>query len=259
MAEQRFTFVKEKDVEKTKQNTVPKNTERHTVWSSNCYRTWAKARNVEFRDFHPEDSRFPSVPNLEELNVEQMNYWLSRFALEVKKRDGADYRHEVLYSLFCGVNRVIREKYPALSLFHAPELKPLQTTLDGRLKELQAKQQPFTKQADAISCSDESQMWSTGVLGTHSPKAVINTLLYLSGKLFVLRGGQELRELSHDQIEFLERQDGTMAVTYKERVSKTNQGGLKRRKIERKNVQHIEDPMDERSFTFIYHFYVNKW
>ena len=42
-----------------------------------------------------------------------------------------------------------------------------------------------------------------------------------------------------------------MSVTYKEKVSKTNQGGLKRRKIERKIVQHVEDPMDERSFTFI--------
>ena len=67
--------------------------------------------------------------------------------------------------------------------------------------------------------------------------------------------------MTHDQIEFEEKQDGsgTMCITYKEKVSKTNQGGLKRRNVEPKVVQHVEDPLDEKSLTFIYHFYVNKW
>ena len=70
---------------------------------------------------------------------------------------------------------------------------------------------------------------------------LVNTLLFLSAKLFVLRGGHELRSLSSDQIQFEEKQDGYMCVTYKEKVSKTNQGGLKRRKVEQKVVQHLED------------------
>ena len=110
--------------------------------------------------------------------------------------------------------------------------------------------------------SDETAKWKKGVFGTHSPvcpNAVINTLLFLSGKLFVLRGGQELRSWTRDQIEFEQKQDGAMCVTYKEKVSKINQGGLKQRKVEPKIVQHIEDPPDEKSFTLIYHFYLNKW
>ena len=124
---------------------------------------------------------------------------------------------------------------------------------------MQATQQPFKKQCDALSVNDETTMWKQGVFGTHSPDAVINTLLFLSGKLFVLRGRQELRSLSQDQIEFEQNQDGTVCVRHKEKVSKTNQGGLKRRKAERKIVEHMEDPRDERSFSFIYHFYVSKW
>ena len=135
-------------------------------------------------------------------------------------------------------------------------MKPFQNTLDGRLKELQASQPPFKKQSDALSVNDEKEMWTKGVLGTHSPEAVTSISV---GKLFVLRGGQELRALSHDQIEFEERPDGTMRVTYKEKVSKTNQGGLKRRKTECKVVHHIEDLLDERSFSFMYNFYVSKW
>ena len=45
---------------------------------------------------------------------------------------------------------------------------------------------------------------------------------------------------------------------YSKKVSKTNQGGLKRRRQEVKSVEHIEDPTDERSWNFLYHFYLSK-
>jgi len=97
------------------------------------------------------------------------------------------------------------------------------------------------------------------VLGTHSPDTVINTLLFLSGKLFALRGCQEQRDLSHDQFQFTQQDDGSMLVTYVEKVFKTNQGGLKRRRKEMKSVEHVEDPLDDKSFAFIYNFYIMKW
>ncbi|KAK3741563.1 hypothetical protein QZH41_002934 [Actinostola sp. cb2023] len=259
MAKSRFCFVSLKDMEETRENRVPVNTKRHTLWSSNAYKQWAEERNREFEDFNPENIKFPSVPMLKDITVKEIDYWFSRFVLEVKKKDGNDYQHEVLNSLFCGLSRVIKEVHPAISILHSTELKQFQQTLDGRLKELQASQQPFKKQADAITVNDENEMWSKGVLGTHSPHVVINTLMFLSRKLFALRGGKELRELSHKQIEFDETPDGSMLVTFKEKVSKTNQGGLKRRKIEAKLVQHYEDPSDEKSFTYNYFFYINKW
>ena len=79
-------------------------------------------------DFIPENEEFKHVPNIENLNIKEINYWLSRFVLEVRKTDGSEYRHEVLYSLFCGLNRIIQVQHPALNLFHSPELKQLQKT-----------------------------------------------------------------------------------------------------------------------------------
>jgi hypothetical protein len=71
--------------------------------------------------------------------LEEINYWLSKFAVEVRKKDGSDYRHEVLYSLFCGIYEPYdpRKPKPEISLFTTPQLKPFQNALDGRLKELQ--------------------------------------------------------------------------------------------------------------------------
>ena len=62
-----------------------------------------------------------------------------------------------------------------------------------------------------------------------------------------------------DQFEFVEQPAGTMIVKYVEKISKTNQGGLKRRKQEVKRVEHVEDPLHEESFSFIYDFYVSMW
>ncbi|XP_028410790.1 uncharacterized protein KIAA1958-like [Dendronephthya gigantea] len=202
--ENRFLFVTERDVESARENRTPENTTRHALWSSNVYKKWAEARNKEFRDFVPENAEFKHVPNLEDLTVKKINYWFSRLALEVRKVDGGEYKHEVLYSLFCGLNRSIQVKHPALNMSNSPELRPLQQALDGRLKELQATQKPGKKTAAAVSVTDERQMWDAGVLGTGSPDSIINTLLFLTGKLFALRGGKEQRELTRDQFEFVQ-------------------------------------------------------
>lgn len=259
MAEKRFLFVTEKDVQNVRENRTPLNTQKHTMWSSNVYRQWAEARNKAFNDFVAENNEFKRVPDLDCLTIAEINYWLSRFAVEVKKTNGSEYRHEVLYSLFCGLNRLVELRYPNKNLFHSAEFKPLQQALDGKLKELQAAQTPLKRKADAVCIEDENKMWECGVLGTSCPDSVVNKLLFLSGKLFALRGGKEQRELTHDQFQFCEQPNGTMVVKYSEKVSKTNQGGLKRRKHEVKSVEHVEDPRDERSWSFVYHFYVSKW
>ena len=129
MADQRFSFVSDKEVAGTRGKRVAVTTQRHTLWSRNVLEQWAKARNNEFGDFRQESEKFTCVPSIDDVTVEQVDYWFSKLALEVRQRDGLDYRHKVLYSLFCGLNQLIREKYPAISLFHSPELsetiKPL--------------------------------------------------------------------------------------------------------------------------------------
>ena len=106
----RFYFVSDRTVENVRKDRVPKNTIRHTTWSTNVYNAWVKERNEQFKDFQAERNEFQRIPNLDSINLEEINYWLSKFAVEVRKKDGSDYRHEVLYSLFCGMNRTRSKK-----------------------------------------------------------------------------------------------------------------------------------------------------
>ena len=129
MAQARFSFVSDKEVAEARENRVPLSTKRHTLWSRNVYEQWAKARNSEFRDFKQENEEFTRVPSIDVVTVKELNYWLSKLSVEVRKRDGGDYRHEVVFSLFCGLNRLTREIYPALSLFHSAEFTSLQGLL----------------------------------------------------------------------------------------------------------------------------------
>ena len=108
----------------------------------------------------------------------------------MKRKNGNKYRHEVLYSLFCAINRVIRESQPDLVIFQSPQLKPLRDELDSRLKDLLlSRQSPFRKKAKALGKKDEQQLWLTGCLGTHCPAVRLDTLIFLPGKIFALRGG----------------------------------------------------------------------
>lgn len=55
-----------------------------------------KAREAEFKSFETENDEFRNFPKQSNISVDEMNYRLSRFALEVRKRNGTDYRHKVL-------------------------------------------------------------------------------------------------------------------------------------------------------------------
>ena len=165
----------------------------------NVYKDWAKSRNEAFKDFQPDNRKFPTAPEDPSLlSVDEINYWLSKFCVDVRQKNGEEYRHEVLYSLFCALNRVIRESHRNLVLFKSPEVKPFQDVLDGRLKALQSIQNPFRNKADAVSVNEEEKLWITGALGTHSPGVLLDTLVFLAGKIFALRGGQEHRSLKAD-------------------------------------------------------------
>jgi hypothetical protein len=176
----------------------------------------------------------------------QLDYWISKFILEVRRRDGQPYPPNSIYQLCCGLLRWIRDTKPSLNLFTDAEFTSFRKTLDAEMKRLRSigigVQQ---KRAEPISEGEENQLWDKGLLGDHSPQVLLDTLVYLCGLCFALRSGQEHRNLQFTQFKLVEPTDSPSYLMYTENVSKNNRGGLSQRKVAPKEVTHyanVENP-----------------
>ena len=44
------------------------------------------------------------------MSVKAMNFWLAKFVLEVRRRDGKPYSSETLYQVCCGLLRLLKKQ-----------------------------------------------------------------------------------------------------------------------------------------------------
>ena len=91
---------------------------------------------------------------------------------------------------------------PELDIFRNPRYKVFQDSIDSRMKtRTRTGLGVNVKQAKPISGDEEEILWSKGLLGEDDPRTLANTLVYLFGKYFSLRSGEEHRELRFSQLE----------------------------------------------------------
>ena len=79
------------------------------------------------------------------------------------------------------------------------------------------------KRAEVITADVEAQMWAEGVLGFHSPQALLNSIFFYNGKNFCLRGVHGHFSLRFSQIHRTTNPD---QYTYTEFGSKNHPGGI---------------------------------
>ncbi len=119
------------------------------------------------------------------------------------------------------------------------------------------------KRSQPISITDEEEMWDFGILGEENPDCLWNTVMYLIGLTFALRGGKEhcaLRNPNFDPQILVKTSDksGQKYLEYTEDlVSKTNQGGLTSRKLTPKTVKAFGNPNPQRDIVRLYQKYVS--
>ena len=95
---------------------------------------WAQARNLQLL---PEEKPFSST--FDELSLTEMDFWLSRFVLEVRKANGDSYPPNSLCQLVCGLQWHLRNHGHAnVKLFEDPALHGFRSTLDEEMKRLNA-------------------------------------------------------------------------------------------------------------------------
>ena len=239
------------DVKLAQESAEPHTTAQSTKWALNLWSEWSNNRITKHGDG-------PSMPP-HLLSFEKMNYWMSKFILEVRRKDGLEYPPNTLYCIVCGVMRHIRKYCPEVNFFTEARVDGLKKTLDSEMKRTKAGGAGSTKKrVEPISFEEEEMLWEKGLLGSATPHTLLDTMVYMCGIYFALRSGQEHRDLKYDQIKCIVNETAKPHLVYTENTSKNNPGGLKHRKIEPKIVSHYasEDGIT-RCFVSLYKLYIS--
>ena len=129
-------------------------------------------------------------------------------------------------------------------MIEGPDFEDLRNVLDNVMKErAQANVGVSVKHAELITYEMERKLWEKGILGESNPDQLRNTVLFLLGVNCYLRAVEDHYNLRRDmpkesgQISFETSQRGIKCLVYREdSVTKTNDGGLKDMRSERKVV-----------------------
>ena len=137
--------------------------------------------------------------------------------------------------------------------------KEIRNTLDNIMKERSAEGIPGRPERDYISEEHEQILWSKGILGEDSPDKLRQTIFFLVGVRFGLRGLKEqhdLRRYPDSQINLV-KIDGKDALVYREFQSKTRQGGISDRgKVSPRVLYAFCNGHRARCFVELFHKYL---
>ena len=243
--------VSTEDIDKAMLGAVPEKTRRDTRYCERMWEEWAE---------HRATSTGTALPCLKDMTKSQLQHYMSCFVLEVRKKDGSEFPPNSIHHICCGIMRFLRSNgKPELDIFKDKELVQFRVVLDSEMKRLQGLGiGTAQRKAEPITFEEEELLWQKGILGDSSPQSLLDTMFYMNGLYFALRGGKEHRNLRHEpsQIQLVEKLGERPYLLYREDVSKNHPGGLRGRKIKPKVVEHhdnIQKP--ERCFIRLYKLY----
>lgn len=205
-----------------------KNTSKRNKWALRIFQKWYEVR-------HPDLSR-----HIRDFSDEELNEYLSRFIHEVRRVDGERYPNTTLVSILAGLSACVLGD-SGRSLFRDANFTPLIKSLDASMKlSTRCGTGLYKQSADFISLEEEELLWTHGQLGTQNPTQLRNTLFYLNGMHFGLRGGEEQANLMISQFR-VEICDGKKSLRYVDITTKTYAGGIKQQRVLPKDVRHFEN------------------
>ena len=179
------------------------------------------------------------------LTKTNLEYALCRFICEVRKaKQGGEYPGRTLYQMACAIQNYLKKKGLKWRIVHGENFQDFNRVLDGVMQErANAAIGTVRRQAEVISMEFENKLWETNVLGEESPDKLRSTVLYLLGVNCALRAGDEHYGLRRpggctpSQISFETNSMNVKCLVYPEdNVTKTNLGGIRDQKKERKIV-----------------------
>ena len=249
---QRFEIVSDEELLDFNDAAIPKNTRLSTNQVVNLYEEWRKWRTNEF----PNKTPPPDLKTCAEADI--LSKALTQFFCEVRTKAKKNYRSDSLRVLYASMNRHLQTINPSLDLFNGAQFKSMKKVVTGKIKELRKHEKAPADQASAISGDDEDQLYAIGKLGRDTPLMLVDTIMYKVGKLFGLRGGEEIRDFRYSNIVFTHLTDSKVKVVFVENQSKTNHRGLEGSSHCPVRGPHVENTGDKDSFFQLVNLYLSK-
>jgi hypothetical protein len=246
--------------EKNSKSRFSTKTELKSKWAVNLFNSWLRNRREKYA--YRSDIRTVEGELLT-MDSDTLNYSLGAFITEIRKENGDDYRGNTLYEIIIAIQHHLRENGRLITLMDDAEFEGMRNMLDKKMKDLASSGIGMDKkQSEVISMANEDEMWEKNIIGTDTPEKLRDTLLFLLGLNFALRGGTEhynLRCGENSQLKLgKEKGSGRQYLEYTEDVSKCNPGGIHHRKLKRKQTKAYENlERPERCVVSIYQKYMS--
>ena len=248
----RFNEINEKDVDEFNETEENQNTNRKTELDVNLIHSYIA---------NEAGGHVNRPPKMEELSSSQLDTYLSKFLLAVRKKNGEEYGPTTLRGFISSVERYLKKNRYCESVVTGQSFSRTRETLRSKQKQLKRDgkgNKPF--KAASLTQEELEMLYSSGAFGCNSPQALINTLWYNNCLHFGLRGGKEQRDLKWGDVLLKKDTEGEEYLEYNtERQTKTRTGenAMNRRSVKPRMYENLS-AVPERNPVFLYKLYKAK-
>lgn len=182
----RHVSVTEDDLIGLEEERNEKNTRKQTDWAVNILKQWLIEKG--------KDDKFESI------SVEELNGILREFYGTVRNHDGNTYSISSYKSIRAGLNRHLKmpPHSQQICLMQDKEFSSANSVFLGVLKILRNQGKDETNHHPPINADDLRKIRTSGVLGLHTPLALVNKVWFDLQLHFAKRGREILRDLPPD-------------------------------------------------------------
>ena len=151
---------------------------------------------------------------------------IKKFVLAVRKKNGEEYEPSSIRAFIQSIDRHLRKTNYGFSVLNDKEFHEVQDILKKKQKQLKSVGKGNRlNAADPLSDEDIATFYSRGVLGIHSPRALLSTLWMNNCTFFGMRPGKEQRDLCWADLQLKTDSEGNRFIEFnKERQTKTRTG-----------------------------------
>ena len=208
----RFVLLNDEQVKEFSESFDNENTKKKTLYDLKVFK--------EFLDTCDEKREIEDIAPVELQEI------IKKFVLAVRKKNGEEYEPSSIRAFIQSIDRHLRKNNYGFSVLNDKEFHEVQDILKKKQKQLKSVGKGNRPNAaDPLSDEDIAPFYSRGVLGIHSPRALLNTLWMNNCTFFGMRPGKEQRDLCWGDLQLKTDSEGNRFIEFnKERQTKTRTG-----------------------------------